>query len=216
VLWFKRGGGWRKLLIKWDAKGKRFHYDLHANFGFYSGAFLLLIALSGVLIWVGAPWRDGLLKVTKTKWRDIPKLAMADQPKAGATLITLDTVLAAAESASPETRAKLILLPRAPKDAISVSKRFWWGSRPTLTVAVHPVTGAVFDIDDPRDYGSGQLIHRLNRGLHSGEIGTALMRLLWLLASVVPLLLIYTGWKLWRKPPAKTAVKSPATNGLTA
>jgi uncharacterized iron-regulated membrane protein len=209
-LWFKRGGGWRRLLIKWDARGRRWHYDVHAGIGFYSTITLFLIGLSGVLIWVGVPWREGLLKATNSRWRERPTLSVAEQPPAGARFIPLDAALAIAATVSPETRATSISLPRTPKDPLSISTRFWWAQRLPLTVSLHPITGAVFDIDDPRQYESGHLIHRLNRGLHSGDIGTEVLRWLWFVSSLVPLLLIWTGLKLWWKPKHRLATHRAA------
>jgi uncharacterized iron-regulated membrane protein len=205
VLWFKRGGGWRRLLIKWDARGKRFHYDLHANFGFYSFVFLFVIGLSGLLIGIGAPWRDFILKATDSTWREIPKLAAPVAATSAEGRATLDALLAAADRASPETRATQLVWPAKPDEPVKVFRRFSWGSRPTLHVSLHPLTAEVTDIDDPRRYDSGHLIHRLNRAIHSGDVGGPIVRVLWFVASLVPVFLLWTGLKLWRKPRRPSA-----------
>lgn len=210
-LWFKRGGGWRRLLIKWDARGRRWHYDVHAGVGFYSTVTLFVIGLTGVLIWIGVPWREGILKATNSRWRERPSIPVAEQPPADARFISLDDALAIAATVSPETRATSIALPRSPKDPLSISTRFWWAQRLPLTVSLHPITGALFDVDDPRKYDPGHLIHRVNRGLHSGEVGTEALRWLWFVSSLIPLLLIWTGLKLWWKPRRRLAPhRSPA------
>ena len=76
-------------------------------------------------------------------------------------------------------------------------RRFTWGERPEYMVHIHPQSGTVLGNFNPFEFEVAHTIHRLNRGLHSGHIGTEAMKWGWAIASALPLVLIYTGVVFW-------------------
>lgn len=207
-LWYKRGGGWKRFTIKWRVSGRAFHYQLHAAMGFYAFMLLYLIGISGVLIGQGADWRNFILDVTDSEWKRPP--ALARPVEEGQPGVTLETALRVAEAAMGKP-AKWFSFPESRDDPILVEFYIDWVKVPYVDVSVHPVTGDIVHVHHPRDYDLGHLIHRINRGIHSGEYGGIFGDLLWFAASLVPVVLVVTGLRLAIRERRKARAPSRST-----
>lgn len=209
-LFSKRRGSLKKRLgIRFNKGSVRRNYDLHAVVGFWSAGLLALISLSGALIGVGQPWKDFILGVTRSEWPERPRLEAAGNSE-GTPIerrLSPDLLLEKLNAAMPDgLRAGLILFPVEAEDPFSVRYTFDWARRPASWGFAHPVTGAILDIHHFPDFEPGHLIHRLNRGFHSGELFTAGMRWLWFALMLAALILMFTGYALWHRKqrPIKT------------
>lgn len=68
-------------------------------------------------------------------------------------------------------------------------------------------TAAVIEVQDPRRMSAGGWLLNQHLGLHTGAWGGPLTRLLWVAAGLAPLILLLTGWRMWRR----NAQRSTAT-----
>ena len=198
VLFFKRRGNLlRQSKITFDKGANRRDFDLHAVIGFYAAGFLSLIALSGALIGIGQPWREFILNVTQSEWAARPKLS---EPLSASTpLLAMDVLLEAVNAVAPEKlEPTTIFMPREADAPVLVRYTYPWARRPASLGYIHPATGAILDFHHFPEYEAGHLIHRLNRGFHSGEIFTVGMRWLWWVLMLITLMLIITGYFIWR------------------
>lgn len=217
-LWWKRPGTVReRLVLKWSSTGARFQYQLHAAIGAWFLIPLLLIGVSGVLIGFNTWWRPWILDITGSVWTWPPQSLPAHTPQDGEQRPTLDVMIASADELAPQnTRATGVYNLKASSDVhVLVERRYSWGSYPAYNVWLDRRTGRVVRNDDPFvAYDVGQLIHRFNRGLHSGHVGTEVMRWIWASAAAIPLLLTYSGFVYWwnvrqRKQLKRLAEASP-------
>lgn len=197
-LFFKRRGTLtRRLRVSWKKGNAARNYDLHAVIGFWTGGLLALISLSGALIGIGQPWKDFILGVTNSTWADRPTIDPAEAE--GAAMLPPERLLANLDPEVPTgMRATLMVLPSTPEKPFAVRYTYEWAQRPASWGFVHPYTGEVLEFQHFPHFDAGHLIHRLNRGFHSGEIFTEGMRWLWFILMAVPPLLIATGYRIWR------------------
>ncbi len=200
--------------IRWSPPVRR-RYDLHAIFGFVSAVPLLLIALSGALIGLGPAWRDTILFLTKSAWKPRPTL-QAPVPKAEWNFNYEDALDAAHAVAPPGLRVQSISLPAKPQDPVTFRMLYSYASRPESYAFVNPANGQLIEFHHHWDYEPGHLVHRLNRGLHSGDLYTDAMRWLWFALMLIPFLLAYTGYRQWRSKQPKKPSRPTAPTTLKA
>ncbi len=182
--------------VRWSPINRR-HYDLHAVVGFATAIPIALIALSGALIGLGATWQDLIKYLTNTEFMKRPVL------ESGVDRSDWDfdyaEVMARVEATAPKGMfIHSIIYPSAPKRPIYFRLLYDWAQRPASWAFVDPRNGEVMEFHHHWDYPSGHLIHRLNRGFHSGELYGNIMRWIWFALMVVPFVLAYTGYRQWR------------------
>lgn len=187
----------KKFRIHWK-NAKRRNYDLHAVAGFITAIPIALISLSGVLIGLGEPWRETILFLTDSEFAVQPKLEIPLER--AAWNFDYDRVLQTALETAPKGMyVDSMTLPTQPEDPIRLRLLYPYATRPASLAYVNPADGGLLDFQHHWEYEPGHLIHRLNRGFHSGELYTDAMRWLWFVLMLVPFLLAYTGYRQWRK-----------------
>lgn len=198
VLFFKRRGGLlRKSHIELRKGPGRRNYDLHAVIGFYSGGILSLIALSGALIGMGEPWRNFILAITDSEFAERPVLEQELDP--ATPHLPPEQLLEQMNAAAPKGLLPTTLIfPTEANAPFVVRYTFTWANRPASFGYLHPTTGEILAFHHFPEFETGHLIHRLNRGFHSGELFTDAMRWLWFLLMWAPPGLIITGILIWR------------------
>jgi len=187
--------------IRWKPTVRR-NYDLHAVAGIVTAVPIILISLSGALIGLGAAWRETILFLTNSEFKPRPKLEQAvDRYEWN---FDFATILETVNNASPEgMHIDSISLPSEPDNPIRFRLLYDWATRPASWAFINPANGELIEFHHHWDYEAGALIHRLNRGFHSGELYTEAMRWLWLLLMIAPFILAYTGYRQWRAKKQK-------------
>lgn len=186
----------RRFRVRWSPPRRR-DYELHAVAGLVTAVPLLLIALSGALIGLGSAWRETILFVTASEWRAAPVLA---EPVSRELWdFDLDEVLRTVEAAAPEGMfVESVSFPFQGDTPLRVRLLYDYATRPASWAFLDPRDGELLEFHHHWDYDLGHLIHRLNRGFHSGELYTLGMRWLWLFLMLTPVALAYTGYRQWR------------------
>ncbi|MCH6256338.1 PepSY domain-containing protein [Puniceicoccaceae bacterium K14] len=194
--------------IRWKPASRR-NYDLHAITGFITAIPIILIALSGALIGLGSAWRETILFLTNSEFKPRPNLEAAVERSEWN--FQYEEALAAIEATAPEGMfIEAITFPQKAEDPIRFRLLYNWATRPASWAFIDPKNGELIEFHHHWDYDTGHLIHRLNRGFHSGELYTDLMRWLWFFLMIAPFILAYTGYRQWRQKKVKnTGNKRP-------
>lgn len=178
----KRGNGARRL---WR--------DLHLASGFWSVAILTLVTATGaVFIW-WQPVQDAVYKLTGTPQDATPKATATGKAR------TPDELLSIAQKRFPEAQFSGVGLPTKAGEVFTLYVTFGgpgqWG--PFGQVSLDPKSGQVLGVQDGRVYPLGKRIMAAIFPLHAGLWGGVLVKLLYTLAGVLPLVLSVSGALVW-------------------
>jgi uncharacterized iron-regulated membrane protein len=182
----RRGIGWRQ-----------FNWDVHSVAGIWSCAFVLLLALSGVLLAWEAPlyW---LVHATPERELPVPHSVVPEGTGRAASAGDADEWLAAAGRALPGQATESLILPTKPRSAVQVVKHGLQGFGRSM-VYVDRYDAHVLRVDDFADSPRAVRAHVVDRALHTGEISGLPARVVLALASLALATLIVTGTILWLK-----------------
>ncbi|OOQ61605.1 PepSY-associated TM helix domain-containing protein [Mucilaginibacter pedocola] len=218
ILWWpaNKNAVKQRFKIKWNAKGKRLNWDLHAVSGFYISIFLLLITLTG-FVW-SYDWAENLIykladgKLEKeAKVKNKAKLKVAE---AGIYQLMFNQM----NKAYPYTGRVAFNLPAKPALAVTVQKE------PEET-AVRHVDAAFFDGHTAalikqlpyEKLSDGAKIRRMILPIHTGSLLGWPTKLLYLIVSLFTASLPITGFLIWlgkkkkkAKPARRRKVAEPA------
>lgn len=205
------------LYLCWPGLFRR-RLDLHRAAGLAALPVLLFVAITGAMFeftWLrraahralGGTAADAPMVLRSRTER--PQSAAAAGPEIGWA-----AGFAAAAAAVPDGRVARLLPPR-PNDANGT-----WRATVDVPGSLSPNGGAIVQLDrrsaavlelqDPRRMSAGGWLLNQHLGLHTGAWGGPLTRLLWVVVGVAPLILLITGWRMWRR----SARRSPASKDV--
>ena len=191
VLWWPR----KLLAVSWRSPWKKLNLDLHQVLGLYTSVFLLVFALTAMVI----HWDDESQRLInrvsgahgEPRFPKIQPLSPAKPPP------DFDAVLATARKAEPDARVTTIILDADPVRIIVKHPEDHTPAGRTI-VLVDPYTRSIVMIVDWRTASPGfRLVKLWNREVHTGDIGGLPTRIL---ASVISLslpVLTVTGPLIW-------------------
>jgi uncharacterized iron-regulated membrane protein len=194
ILW------WRSKIfrIKFQSTGPKFQYDLHSSVGIASLVFLLIFALTGLVV----HWDDALRKWALSV-SDLPAqrpLAKPEHAAPGAVQLDPDQLLLRAQLAVPGARATRIDLSAGPDQPTFVTLKFPEDYTPAgrTRVVLDSYSGQVLSFTSSRAAPLAvSYTTRLNREIHTGDIGGWPTRILAAIFSLSLPLLAITGPLLW-------------------
>ena len=193
ILW------WRTKVFRVDfqTSGPKFQYDLHSTIGIASSAVLLAFALTGIVV----HWGD-----TARKWAIKVSHARASQPQQpdplppGAKPLEPAQLLSLAQTAVPGARVTTLeLADRDGHPAMAIMK-FPEDHTPAgrTRVLLDAYSGKVLDLTSSREAPVAMAyVTRINREIHTGDIGGWPARILAGIFSLALPLLAITGPLLW-------------------
>ena len=197
----------KRITIQRGGPPRRFWFDLHNAVGILSLAFLLVLALTGVLIGFDrtvVPW---FYKITNSEPSKQPAIPPAPP---GAKPISPDQAVEIARNALPGATPFQVNVP-GPKGFYFVRSRFPEDLTPggRSRVAVDQYTGQVLASESSRTGPGGTRLVNLNRAVHTGDIFGLPSKALMSLASLMLVLQVVSGvtmwWKRIRKRPPNRA-----------
>jgi uncharacterized iron-regulated membrane protein len=194
ILW------WRTKIfrVNFQTSGPKFQYDLHSTAGVISLAFLLIFALTGILVHFEDPVRQWANGVSHLPAR--PQIPKASKPAPGAVLLDPSQLLVRAQLAVPGARATELELAETPERPVLVFMKFPEDHTPVgrTRVFLDPYSGEVLYLTSSRSAPPAvSYATRLNREIHTGDIGGWPTRILAALFSAALPLLAITGPLLW-------------------
>jgi uncharacterized iron-regulated membrane protein len=194
ILW------WRSKIfgVNFQTSGPKFQYDLHSTIGMASLAFLLVFALTGIVV----HWEDAARKwaaeVSQVPTRPPePQLA---PPAPGAVPLEPADLLALAQAAVPGARATVLGLADGPSSPAMVIFKFPEDHTPVgrTRVLLDPYSGKVLSVINSRSAPAAiAYVTRLNREIHTGDIGEWPTRIVAAIFSLSLPLLAISGPLLW-------------------
>ena len=212
VVWWPRAGTWlRAVSVRLRGNSRRLNYDLHRAGGFWTMAYVALLALTGSgLVFYGTAG-DLLNDVTDSS-SPPPPPASAEPPEGGdrdtaggpIPAARIDSAWSTLRRRAPEGEVTFISLPSAPRDPLTLRFR--------LPPELHPVgrsfayadrwSGELMRVDRQPEMDAGpRLLHALYP-LHIGDfevgpIPPEVVRLVWALLGAAPAVLVVTGVLVW-------------------
>ncbi|MCP1472121.1 putative iron-regulated membrane protein [Sphingobium sp. OAS761] len=196
--WWPRGS-WRKAIaFKRHAVPIRRLHDLHKLTGLGSGALLLVLTLTGVMLALPSEsnWVLGRMIAP------VDHVPMPQVRSEGRQPISIRQALAVAHHALPQARLAWIEAPGPTGGAFRIrvqvpgdpSRRF-----PHSYVHVDPYSGAVLAVLDARRGNAATTINNWLHPLHDASIGGLSTRILACLAGLAPAALFLSGVLRWRR-----------------
>ncbi len=227
VLWWPKRKSDRKrsFTIKWAGRWRRINYDLHNVLGFYSTAFAMILAITGLAI-AFEPVSKGIYnaanvgrnikyedEVTEPKSDSLKKTGLAKQP-------VIDLAFSYARQQSPTAQMFLIHNDPAVSGAIGV------GAYPR-SMRYAGANGYEFDKYNGKllktyaysKKSPGLKLNEMNYDIHVGQIGGITTKIIAFLASLICASLPVTGFIIWlgkrKKSKSKTAKVRSAVHHKT-
>jgi uncharacterized iron-regulated membrane protein len=188
----------KRVSVKVGASWKRFDFDLHHAAGFFSSAFICVLAITGVVKAYTPDLQPFFDRITNS-----PSMtrALPSKPVPGsASRAPLDAVVAAARAKLPGAMVARIQ-PPAGKDGSWV---------------VNQYSGEILGVQDSRTAPLGTQITIQNRAIHVGGIYGAPTRILAFLTALAVLVQTVTGLLMWwRKRKAAAARRDHSSIALS-
>ena len=193
LLWWRT----KRTSLKWKSSGFRISFDLHHLVGVYFAGFLLLAAVTGVLI--GFDFAQSMFyRVTDSAPNPVRTAGSTAIP--GATPVNVDRAIEAAQQQMPRAVSSIIYMPNTPRASYRVILRLpsdpWSAVRGV--VSIDQYTGKVVAFTDLYATAGYRAI-RFNRALHTGDIFGMPSRIIVSLSSLALVVMVITGLIIWWK-----------------
>ena len=207
ILWWpRRRGRWHQALrINRQASTTRFFWDLHRVIGVASVPVLSLCAITGIAMIFPKPTAAIINSVAPITSK--PSYTVSPQGQQ----LPLDTLLANAKAAVPNSEIKSIFLPQQAQHSLRLSANFAgepWTNHGASSIWLNPYTGVVLGTWDASQAPIGNSLLTWVFPLHNADVLGLAGRILWLLVGTLPAFLFFTGTYLWwRKWSRRRSVK---------
>lgn len=194
ILW------WRSKIfgVSLQSSGPKFQYDLHSTIGIMSSLFLLAFSLTGIVVhWEDAAgrWAKRLSPMPS----ELPDPRPA-KPAPGVAPLESTQLLLLAEAAAPGARATTVALPDSPASPALVILKYPEDHTPSgrTRIFLDAYSGKILSLTNSRAAPAAvDYVTRLNREIHTGDIGGWPTRILAAIFSLSLPLLALTGPLLW-------------------
>jgi len=202
----------KRMTMKWGAPWHRINFDLHQLAGFFTSAFVCMIAVTGLVKAYGDELQPFFNRVTGTP---AATRALLSSPhlQGSATRTGIDDAIAAAKTRLPGATIARITPPKAKNGSILVTMKYPGDSTAPgrSWVVVDQYTGQVLGSQDAREAPPAAQIPIVNRAIHVGGIYGVPTRILAFLSSLAVVAQLITGTSMWwRKRSLQSARKAPA------
>ncbi|MDH7460976.1 PepSY-associated TM helix domain-containing protein [Chitinophagaceae bacterium 26-R-25] len=219
MLWFpakikswKKKHLWKQgFVVKRNASGKRFNFDLHKAIGFYTFLFIIIMAITGPVM--GFDWyKAGFSKALGVKPM---KKGQENEMKSAANTdslppITIATALAKSNEALTGDFTTKISLPKDSDGIITVqkNKEGFFASPAADRLMIDQYTAQVMKVERFAEKTTGQKIVTLAKAIHTGEIFGTFSKIFYFIACLFATSLPITGVIIWWGRRNKTAKKN--------
>lgn len=219
-LWWPKRGRWLSAFgVAKDAKGYRFHRDLHGAAGVWLWAVFVAVTFTGVYISFPQPMGAAVSGMMPGRdMRSTPEIPGAggerrkgsERAEGGPRErgegareerppLSFDAVYTAARAAAPDARLVSIAAPGRPDQParVNFAPPGWQEGAPMIGVFVNPRTTAVIEVRDPRKLTLGETFQVWQRPLHEGIGLGPVWKILAFLSGLLPPLFVITGVYMW-------------------
>ncbi len=197
VIWWPGRSHWRRsLLIDWGRNWKRINWDLHSAVGFWTLAFVLMWAVTGVYFAFPSAFRSTVDRFSPLTKAQIPQSSARD----GRDPLPWRALIDNAQRHSPDQHVARVVVPSTEKAAFLVQ---FSPVRPTplgadlASVYLDQYSGARLSEAASATRSFGDVVMAWVAPLHVGNFGGIGIRLAWLVLGLAPPLLFVTGFIMW-------------------
>ena len=187
----------KRTRVKWGSSLRRVSFDLHNVVGIYTCVFLLVLAVTGIVIHFDGPTEQWLNQ--KAHATD-PMRTAQSTPVPGAKPISPDQALAIALAAVPGTKPNILMSPAGKNGAYRVNLYFpedLTGNRSWALIDQY--SGRVIFAESSRAAVLGTRAIIQNRAIHTGQIWGLPTKILMSLCSIMLVVMVITGYYMWWK-----------------
>jgi uncharacterized iron-regulated membrane protein len=190
---------WRRKSTSINLKGTWFKasFDLHQSIGIYVAFFLMIAAITGVMIGFGEP---------ATYWitRSAPPpraQSYASTPVPGAAPIMADQVLDIARQAMPNASVAMLIRPLRLNGSYTVMMRVPQETSEAVhsSVTVDQYSGKILNLRNYLNDPIGYRWIRFNRSIHTGDIFGLPSHIIVSISSFLLVVMVFTGLVIWWK-----------------
>ena len=208
ILWWPKKGKWKQAVaVKWKAKRIRVIWDLHRSLGFFFSSIFVVVAISGIYM-IFPQYVKPLISLV-SPITDSPS-ALKSNPDAGLLQITPEQVSQIADSVFPGLELKRMYFPKEKEGVYRVIKRAKNSaikSSGYFQVWIEQYNGKVLATRSPDEFTAGDHFSALQFPLHNGEALGLPGRLIILASSIMPTVLLISGFLIWRGKRTRTPRK---------
>lgn len=196
VWWAGLRRWWDGFIVKRRANWKRINFDLHRASGIWTALFLLVTAFTGASLIFYQPFMVAADWFTASD--PVPRPPTVT-PQRNLQPLPVDSLLRLANRALPGGVVTYVSFPATPTAPLSIRKWFDFELHPNGRnfVYLDPWTGAVLGMENARTVPLGTKVDNLLYPLHIGSFGPAMVRVLYALFGLAPLILFVSGCVMW-------------------
>jgi uncharacterized iron-regulated membrane protein len=208
----ERNGRARKILrgFKIDLTGpwKKVIFDTHRAIGIYASLFLLIVAFTGVSLVFNKAVAELTNTLTASPPRPAPPLS-APSETGGAAAPSLDELLRKADHLLPGPTT-WINFPQTPQAPLVIRKKMPEEFHPNGRSFVYfdQYTGEMLLAEKAAAAPVGTRVHNMFYPIHTGVIGGSFTRALQMVIGFSPLILLVTGYVMWKNRKKAKAYKT--------
>lgn len=188
----------KRSTVKFGGSMRRITFDLHNAVGIYTAAFLLTLAVTGVVVHYDDDIGQWLNNATHSKApvRTVPSVV---QP--GVKPITPEQAMESAKAALPGASPLIVSIPQGPKGSYNIPMHFPEDLTPggRSWVVVDQYSAKPLFIENSRTAVPGTKTIIENRAIHTGDILGYPTKILMSLSSLMLVLQTITGYYMWWK-----------------
>lgn len=188
----------KRVGVAWSGAARRVWFDLHNSVGILSFVFVLLLAVTGVVIGFEAQTTPLLFRLTGSKPSDAPNQKLPEQP--GVLAITPDQAVQIARATLPGAAPNFFFFP-GPRHYYVLSMRYPEDRTPggRSQIYIDEYTGKPLYVLSSRTAPGGTKLVNLNRALHTGDIFGIPSKAVLSLASLMMAVQLVSGVIIWIK-----------------
>lgn len=198
MLWWPLNGKWsRGFKFDWQAPWKRLLFDTHRATGIYVSLFLLIIGFTGLSLVFNQSVAELVNFLTASPSRTAPP--RLHPPSAAGSPMPIDDLLLQADHILPAPTT-WINFPQTPQAPLVVRKKMPEELHPNgrSFIFFNPYTGEVLRAENGATAPVGTRIYNSFYPIHIGISGGMTTRVLQVLIGFSPLVLLATGYLMWR------------------
>lgn len=191
ILWWPR----KILAVTWRSPAKKLNFDLHQALGIYSSLFLMVFAITAIVI----HWENDATRLANrlTGSVETPRFPESQPLAAGAVALSPDELLAIAERTAPGARATFMQIAENP---VRIALKYPEDRTPAgrTNIFIDAMTGKVVYHLNSRSGPLGfRMVKLWNREIHTGDISGLATRIMACVVSLTLPVMAITGPFIW-------------------
>jgi uncharacterized iron-regulated membrane protein len=196
TIWFLRNRMWLSTFrIAWGAPWNRLSFDLHRAVGFTANVFLLILSVTGICLGFPETFRGFSEIATGTTGARAPRITV----QSATMKMPLESYIGAALESVPGGTVREFRFPQAADRPVVV--RIWrkgdYRDEGSNQVSLDPPTARVVAVDKPANWSAARKLASIPSPIHYAEWGGPMVKTLWAIAGVTPLILFVSGFWFW-------------------